>query len=151
MYNFSWLSTIKDFVTSFPSLTLYAVNLLLLKKIISLTFCKTITVSRTSKILRIFLMGRSEFSTKGTTWGLEELEVQKFEPPTSVGYSPPPGKCQSWGYIKVSATDFCLRGLPCLLCKHLLQNVIQQNIEIMYFDWCMITTTKSFTGYIFSS
>ena len=40
-------------------------------------------------------MGRSEFSTKGTTWGLEELEVQNFERPTSVGYPPPPGKCQS--------------------------------------------------------
>ena len=37
-----------------------------------------------------------------------------------------------------------------LLC-FLLQNVIQENIEIIYFDWCMITITKNFVVYIFSS
>ena len=43
------------------------------------------------------------------------------------------------------------------LCKYLfkvlhtqlLHNVIQENIEIIYFNWCMIATTKSFIEYIF--
>ena len=34
---------------------------------------------------------------------------------------------------------------------HLLQNFIQENIEIIYFDWCFIKITNGFIGYIFSS
>ena len=37
-----------------------------------------------------------------------------------------------------------------LLC-FLLRNVIQENIEIIYFDWCMTKIPQSFTGYIFLS
>ena len=36
-----------------------------------------------------------------------------------------------------------------ILNTHLLQNVIQDNSEIIYSDWCMLTVTKSFIGYIF--
>ena len=43
------------------------------------------------------------------------------------------------------------RGLLCFLCTHLLQNVIQKFIEIIFLNWCMITITKSFIGYIFST
>ena len=50
-----------------------------------------------------------------------------------------------------SATNFCIRDFLSVLCTHLLQNVIQENIEIIYFDWCMITITKNFVVYIFSS
>ena len=50
-----------------------------------------------------------------------------------------------------SATNFCIRDFLSVLCTHFLQNVIQENIEIIYFDWCMITITKNFVVYIFSS
>ena len=56
-------------VTSFSFLTLHAVNISLLKKILSLTLLKIITVSRPTTLIRVFLMRRSSCSTKGGNWG----------------------------------------------------------------------------------
>ena len=33
---------------------------------------------------------------------------------------------------------------------HFLQNAVQENIKIIYFDWCRITKIKSLPGHIFS-
>ena len=52
------MNAIKGFATSFSSLTLDAINLLLWKKILSLTLFKISTVSRPSTLLRVFDMGR---------------------------------------------------------------------------------------------
>ena len=57
------LNTIKEFATFFSSLTLHAINLLLWKKILSLTIFKIITVNRSSFLLRVFLLGRSGYPT----------------------------------------------------------------------------------------
>ena len=62
------MNTIKHFA-SFPSLTLHTVNLLLWKKMLSLTLFKIITVSRPSTLFKVLLMGRSGFPFKGGTWG----------------------------------------------------------------------------------
>ena len=62
------MNTIKIFVTSFPSLTLHAVNLLLWKKIPSLTPFKIITVKGPGTLTRVFLMGRSGCPTMGGNW-----------------------------------------------------------------------------------
>ena len=61
------LNIIKDFATSFPSLTLHAVNVFVWNKILSFTLFKIITVIRPSTLLRMFLMGGSGFATKGRT------------------------------------------------------------------------------------
>ena len=51
-----------------------------------------------------------------------------------------------------SSCHICLpRVLLCFLCTHLLHNFIQENIEIIYFGWCVIKITNGFLGYIFSS
>ena len=62
------MNTIKIFVTSFPSLTLHAVNLLLWKKIPSLTPFKIITVKGPGTLTRVFLVGRSGCPTMGGNW-----------------------------------------------------------------------------------
>ena len=53
------------FITRFSSFTLHAVNILLWKKIFSLTFSKVITASRPATLIRVFLMVRSRCITKG--------------------------------------------------------------------------------------
>ena len=53
------------FITRFSSFTLHAVNILLWKKIFSLTFSKVITASRPATLIRVFLMVRSGCITKG--------------------------------------------------------------------------------------
>ena len=63
---FSRLSTIKEFVTSFSSLTLHAIDLLLWKKILSFTLSKIVTVSRQSILLRFFFLERLGCSTNWT-------------------------------------------------------------------------------------
>ena len=65
---FSRLNTIKLFVTYFSSLILHPVNVLLWKKILSLTLFKVITVSIPSTLIRIFFMERSGCPTKGRNW-----------------------------------------------------------------------------------
>ena len=62
-------NTIREFATSFPSLILHAVNLLVWKKTFLLTLVKIIAISRPNTLLRDFLMGRSECLTKGRNWG----------------------------------------------------------------------------------
>ena len=57
------------FVTSFSSLTLHVVNLLLWKKLLSLTLSKIITVSIPLTLTRAFLMGRSGCPTEGGNRG----------------------------------------------------------------------------------
>ena len=66
---FSRLSVVKEFATYFLSLHLYSVNILIWKKIISFTFFKIITVSSSSTLLRVFLMGISGSPTKGGNLG----------------------------------------------------------------------------------
>ena len=83
---FSRLNAIKEFATSFSSLTLHAVNLLLWKKILSLTLFKIVIESRPSTLLRVFLMGRLGCLTKGGNWWWVSLQTQKFELSASVGY-----------------------------------------------------------------
>ena len=56
--------TIKGFATSFPSLTLHAVNLLLWRKILSLTLLKIIAVIRPSTLLRVFFMGAQDLQLR---------------------------------------------------------------------------------------
>ena len=63
-YNLQRLNAIKEFSTSFLSLILHTVNLLIRKKILSLTLSKIIAVSRSSTLLRFSIMGRSECPTK---------------------------------------------------------------------------------------
>ena len=78
------------FVTSLSSLTLHTVNLLLWKKILSLTLFKIITVSRTTTLIRVFLMGRSGYPTKGGNWvrvSLQGLHARTF---LFCWISPPP-------------------------------------------------------------
>ena len=58
------LNTIKDFASSFPSLTLHAVNLLLWRKIISLTLFKFITIIRPSTLLRVLYMGDEDLQLR---------------------------------------------------------------------------------------
>ena len=53
--------------------------------------------------------------------------------------------------LKNPAIGTCLGGLLFFVSTYLLQNVVQENTEIIYFDLNMITITKSFSGYIFSS
>ena len=53
--------------------------------------------------------------------------------------------------LKNPAIGTCLGGLLFFVSTYLLQNVIQENTEIIYFDLNMITIAKSFSGYIFSS
>ena len=65
---FGRLNVVKDFSFSFSSLTLHAVNLLLQKKIISLTLFKTITASRPSTVLRVFPKGRLWCPVNGGNW-----------------------------------------------------------------------------------
>ena len=61
------MNAIKEFATSFVNL--HAVNLLIWKKILSLTLFKIITVNGSSTLLRVFLMGRSGCPTKGGNLG----------------------------------------------------------------------------------
>ena len=59
------MNAIEEFATSLLSLNLYAVIILIWKKILSLSLLKFITVSRSSTLLRVFLMGRSGCPSKG--------------------------------------------------------------------------------------
>ena len=85
---FSRLSTIKIFVTYFSSVILHPVNLLLRKKILSLTLFKIITVSRPSTLIRIFLKERSGCPTKGRNWAGDFRASPKMWTFPSVGYHP---------------------------------------------------------------
>ena len=59
------MNAIEEFATSLLSLNLHAVITLIWKKILSHTLFKFITISRSSTLLRVFLMGRSGCPTKG--------------------------------------------------------------------------------------
>ena len=59
MIIFTRFNPIKEFATSFLSLVLHAVNLLIWKKILSLILFKIMTVYRLNTLLRVLLMGRS--------------------------------------------------------------------------------------------
>ena len=68
---FSRLNAVEEFATCPLSLNLHALNILIWKKILSLTLLKIITVSRSSTLLSVFLMGRSGCPTKrGNLGGL---------------------------------------------------------------------------------
>ena len=84
---FSRLNAIKEFANPFLSLNLHAVNILIWKKVLSLTLFKIITVSRSSTLLRVFLMGVSGCPTKGGNLGVFQ-QARKFELSNSVGYYP---------------------------------------------------------------
>ena len=77
----------KELASSFSPLTLHAVNLLLSKKILSLTLLKIMTVTRPSTILRVFLMGKLGCPTKEGNWGVF-LKVQKFKFPLLLDITP---------------------------------------------------------------
>ena len=53
-------------------------------------------------------------------------------------------------FVIADLGQILLQVLVKVLQSYLLQNIIQENIEINYFDWCMVTITKNFVGYIFS-
>ena len=63
------MNAIEEFATSFLSLKLHAVNILIWKKIPSLALFKIITASKSSTLLRIVLMRRSGCPTKGGNLG----------------------------------------------------------------------------------
>ena len=73
------MNTIKDFATSFPSLTWHAVNLLLWKKVLSHSFPNYYR-NQTKYILRGAFYGGSRFTTKGGTSELSDKFKQKFCP-----------------------------------------------------------------------
>ena len=76
------------FVTSLSSLTLHTVNLLLWKKILSLTLFKIIAVSRTTTLIRIFLKERSDIPLREGTGRGSPCKVCMQELSSSVGYHP---------------------------------------------------------------
>ena len=67
---FSRLNTIKEFTTSFLSLNLHGLNFLIWKTIIWLPVFKIITVSRSSTLLWVVLMGGSGCHTAGENSGV---------------------------------------------------------------------------------
>ena len=81
------MNAIKEFATSFSSLTLHAVNLLLWKKTLSITLFKTITISRSSILLRVFLMGIPGCPAKGGNCGVSPWKPKNLNFPL---WSPPP-------------------------------------------------------------
>ena len=82
------MNTVKEFATFIPSLILHAVNLLLWKKILSLTLFKIITASRPSTLLKVFLMGKSGCpNNRGNRGGELPLPAKKFELLPSVRYT----------------------------------------------------------------
>ena len=84
------LKWIDNLATSFSSLILHAANLLLWKKIFSLTYFENITVSRPITLLTVFFMGRLGSSTKGARRGLPASpKVWTF---LFCWISPPPNK-----------------------------------------------------------
>ena len=69
------MDAIEEFATSFLSLNLHAVNILIWKKIPSLTLFKIITVSRSSTLLRVFMIGKLGCPTKGgKLWAVPESQ-----------------------------------------------------------------------------
>ena len=75
------LNTIKDFATPFLSLTSHTINLLLWKKIVSLTLFKIITVITSSTLIRVFFVGGSGYETEGRGLGTAlPTHSQNFEP-----------------------------------------------------------------------
>ena len=85
------MNGLEKFATSFLFLNLHAVIILIWKKILSLTLFKIITVSRSSTLLRVFLMGRSGCPTKrGNLGGLSGS--QKVWTFSFCWVSPPPKK-----------------------------------------------------------
>ena len=82
------MNTVKEFATFIPSLILHAVNMLLWKKILSLTLFKIITASRPSTLLKVFLMGKSGCpNNRGNRGGELPLPAKKFELLPSVRYT----------------------------------------------------------------
>ena len=95
MIIFTRFNPIKEFATSFLSLVLHAVNLLIWKKILSLILFKIMTVYRLNTLLRVLLMGRSGCQDvplrEGKIfffWRGVSVQAKKFELCPSVGYHP---------------------------------------------------------------
>ena len=88
---------------------------MLWKKILSLTLFKIISVSRSSTLLRIFLMGRSRCPTMGDNWGvgLPPASVKVLTPPFFWIHPPPHQKIESpcpsrdhWPFKEILAKFF---------------------------------------------
>ena len=88
LFYFNKICTRLKFDTSFSSLILHAVNLLLWHKILLLTLFRIIAVKRPTTFVRVFLMGRPECFTKGGKWQGVSLQFQKFELSPFLGYCP---------------------------------------------------------------
>ena len=81
------MNAIEEFTTSFLSLNLHAVNISIWKKTLSLTFFKLITVSRSSTLLRVFLMVDQDVRLREGIKGVSQ-QAKKFVLSPSVGYYP---------------------------------------------------------------
>ena len=94
------LNNIKDFATSFPSVTLDTMKLLLWKKILSLTLFKIISVMRTSTLHIVFFTRGLRCSTKrGTGEGCRQSGTKNWA--SLVRWMSPPPPTQ-----KLSPTPF---------------------------------------------
>ena len=128
------MNAIKEFAISFSSLTLHAVNLLLWKKILSLTLFKIITVSRSSIFLRVFLMGILGCSTKGGNEGVF-LQAQVWTFP----FCWIPTRPKSWVYLSLP------RSQTTYWKKWLFDNFYQK-----FCLWSIFSVTQSWLNWISS-
>ena len=79
------MNGIEEFATSFLSLNLHAVSILIWKKMLSLTLFKIITVSWSGTLLRVFLMADQVVPLKEVICGVPQ-QAKKFELSPTVGY-----------------------------------------------------------------
>ena len=100
------MNTSKDLVISFPSLSLHAVNLLLWKRIISVTLFKIITVIRSSTLLGVLFIGDQDFQPRKGLGRALPTHAQNFEPPLSVG-------CHPHKKVEFYLFPSCLTSSPC--------------------------------------
>ena len=134
------MNAIEEFATSFLSLKLHAVNILIWKKIPSLALFKIITASKSSTLLRIVLMRRSGCPTKGRNLGGLPAS-QKFWTFPFCWMSPQPKKMSPpvpWSHSiywkkKVSPTAF----------RQILSNILP---EACIFSNTIMTYLKKFIG-----
>ena len=86
---FSRLNAIsKDLPPLFYLYFYLAVNIFIWKKILSLTLFKITTVSRSSTLLRVFLMGRPECPTKKKNWGKSPCKSKSLNFPLLLNITP---------------------------------------------------------------
>ena len=127
------MNTIKDFATSFPSITLHGVHLLLWKKIHSLTLFKIITIIRPSTLLCVFFVGDQDLQLREGLGKALPTHDQNFVPHRFVGCHFPP---KNWVFF----LSFMLYPVPLLITDYTLENNIfdsfKTNFNNKFSLWC---------------